>query len=179
MPKRPPKTVTLHQGGFIKLVRRGRWEFAQRTKTTGIVMIVPITDKGELVMIEQFRPALNKTIIELPAGLAGDIEGTENEALVVAARRELYEETGYTAARMKRITQGPPSAGLSDEVITLFLATGLKKTGEGEGDGHEQITTHRIRLPRVESWLRKRESETTMIDLKIWSGLYFAGKHFK
>jgi len=179
MAKRPPKSVTLHEGKYIRLVQRGRWEFAQRTKVTGIVMVVPITAKNEIILIEQFRPALSKTIIELPAGLAGDIEGTEDEALATSAHRELFEETGYTASRMKQITQGPPSAGLCDEVITIFLATGLKKIGKGEGDGHEDITTHCIKLSRVESWLKKRESATTMIDLKLWAGLYFAKKHIK
>ena len=179
MAKRKPAIETLHEGKYIRLVQKGRWEFAQRTKTCGIVMVIPITAKGELIMIEQFRPALGKTIIELPAGLAGDGEDTENEALTEAAKRELLEETGYVASKMKRLTQGPPSAGLSDEVITFFLATGLKKVGAGEGDGHEQITTHLVPLARAEAWLKRRENATTLIDLKVWAGLYFAQKAVK
>ncbi len=166
---------TLYEGRFIRLVKQGRWEYAQRTKVCGIVMIVPVTDAGELVMIEQFRAPLGKSVIELPAGLAGDVEGTENEALTIAAQRELLEETGYVAKRIQLITQGPPSAGLSDEMITIFLATGLTKVGAGEGDGHEQITTHVIKLSRVKAWLKKKAASGCLIDLKLWSGLYFAG----
>jgi ADP-ribose pyrophosphatase len=174
MAKRKEPIETLHQGKFIRLVKQGRWEFAQRTKTSGIVMIVPVTRDGKLLLIEQFRPPVGKTVIELPAGLAGDAEGMEDEDLAEAAKRELLEETGYAAATMKRVAEGPPSAGMVSEIITIFLAGGLKKVGAGEGDGHEDITTHLVPLSRVESWLKRKADKNTIIDLKLWAGLYFA-----
>src|SRR5439155_18973651 len=98
-------------------------------------------------------------VIELPAGLAGDAKAHEREDLEVAARRELLEETGYAARRMQRVAAGVPSAGMTDEVITLFLAAGLTRAGAGQGDGEEDITVHEVALEEVEQWLTARERE--------------------
>jgi len=174
MSKKVPLT-TLATGKYVRLVKQGRWEFAQRTKASGIVMIIPLTDAGELLFIEQPRAAIGKNVIEFPAGLAGDGEGTVRESLATAAKRELLEETGYKARSMRPLTEGPPSAGISDEIITLFLATGLKKVSDATGDGHEQITTHLVPLVSAQAWLKRRaKRKNTMIDLKLWGGLYFA-----
>src|SRR3954470_17618471 len=75
------KLKTLCEGKHIKLVQRGTYEFASRKKTSGIVAIVAVTDDDKLLLIEQFRPPVNKRVIEIPAGLAGDIEGHEREEL--------------------------------------------------------------------------------------------------
>ena len=82
----------------LQLVRRGGWEYVERPNVTGIVVIVPVTRDGELVLIEQYRVPVDRPVIELPAGLAGDVPGTEGERLEAAARRELLEETGYRPA---------------------------------------------------------------------------------
>jgi ADP-ribose diphosphatase len=161
-------------GKHIALVQRGRWEFARRKGVCGIVGIVAVTDEGKLVLVEQDRPPVNARVIELPAGLAGDAKGHEGEDLEVAARRELLEETGYAARRIERVAAGVPSAGMTDEVITLFLATGLTRSGAGEGDGEEDITLHEVPLADVEPWLRRQESAGKLIDLKVYAGLYFA-----
>ncbi len=68
---------TLYSGRFLNLVRRGKWEFVERHSATGVVGIVAVTDEGRLLLVEQFRPPLQKQVIELPAGLAGDIAGEE------------------------------------------------------------------------------------------------------
>ncbi|QOV88564.1 NUDIX hydrolase [Humisphaera borealis] len=166
--------TTLFEGKFISVVKTGNWEFVRRRNLSGIVGIVAVTADDKLILIEQFRPPVGKFVIELPAGLAGDIAGSESEDLSVAARRELLEETGYEAKTMKLLGAGAASAGLSDEIITMFLAKGLKKTGTGEGDGHEQITTHEIPLVRVEAWLKKQVKAGKLIDLKVYGGLHFA-----
>ncbi len=165
---------TLYEGKFIKVVRTGNWEFVQRKNLSGIVGIVAVTNDRKLILIEQFRPPVGKLVIELPAGLAGDIAGSESEDLSEAARRELLEETGYEAKKMERLCAGAASAGLSDEIITLYRATGLKKTGTGEGDGHEQITTYEVPLRGIQKWLDKQVAAGKLIDLKVWSGLHFA-----
>jgi ADP-ribose pyrophosphatase len=117
---------------------------------------------------------VGKRVIELPAGLAGDAKGHEDEDLEVAARRELLEETGYEARRMERVAAGAASAGMTDEVITLFVATGLKKVGPGEGDGEEEIIVHEVSLDRAMEWLSEQERGGRLIDLKVFAGLYFA-----
>src|SRR4051812_13057290 len=107
------------QGKFVRLIKRGKWEYASRTKVTGGVGIVAVTHDGKLILVEQDRPAIQKRVIEIPAGLAGDEDGMESEDLAAAAKRELLEETGYEAAAMEYLCEGPPSAGINDEIITM------------------------------------------------------------
>lgn len=168
----PPEIVA--EGKFVRLVKQGKWEYATRPKVSGVVGIVAVTDDGNLILVEQDRPPVGKRVIELPAGLAGDEAGHEAEDLAAAARRELLEETGYEAAGMTLLTEGPPSAGLSDEIITLFLATGLRRTGKAGGVGGEDITLHEVPLADVPAWLAARAADGLMVDLKLYAGLYFA-----
>ena len=170
---RPPDERTLYDGKFIRLVQQGTWEFARRQNTSGIVGIVAVTDDGKLLLVEQFRPPVGCAVIELPAGLAGDVAGQETEELASAARRELLEETGYEAREMTAVAAGPPSAGLSDEVITLFVARGLTKTGEGAGDGSEQITLHEVPVGEVHAFVDRKARDGCLVDLKVFAGLYF------
>jgi ADP-ribose pyrophosphatase len=173
MSKLKSDPVHLHEGKHLRFVRRGHWEYAERRGISGAVVIVAVTREGRLLLTEQFRPPVNRVVIELPAGLAGDIPGEEAEAFATAARRELLEETGYAAARMKRLAGGPASAGVSNEIVTFFLATGLREVGAGGGDAHEDIIVHKVPLTRVTRWLRQKEKDGALIDVKIFAGLYF------
>jgi len=167
----------LFEGKYLRLLRKGKWEFVERTGSTGIVVLVPLTENGELVLVEQLRPPIGKQVIELPAGLVGDIQGAEDEDLEVAARRELLEETGYEAGDLELLTEGPISAGLSTEIITVYLARGVKKVGPGGGDDSEDIIFHAVPLSEVGEWLAEKESQGILADAKVYSGLYFAMKH--
>lgn len=167
------KDKTLCDGKHIRLLQRGSYEFASRKKVSGIVGIVAVTDDGKLLLVEQFRPPVNKRVIEIPAGLAGDVEGHETEKLAEAAKRELLEETGYEAKQMRMVGEGPPSAGISDEIITMFVASKLRKTGDAAGDGSEDITVHEVDVDRVEAFLKRKSREGCLVDLKVYTGLYF------
>jgi ADP-ribose diphosphatase len=160
-------------GKHIRLVARGKWEYAERKKVSGIVGIVAVTDDRKLILVEQFRAPVNARVIEIPAGLAGDIEGSEDEALEIAAKRELSEETGYEAKTMTRLTEGAVSAGMTSEVITLFRATGLARSGKGGGEGSEQIEVHEIPLDQVHVWIQQREKQGAIVDLKVYAGMFF------
>jgi ADP-ribose pyrophosphatase len=166
------KTV-LYDGRYVRLVKRGNWEFVERKKISGIVGIVALTDERKLILVEQLRVPLQKNVIELPAGLAGDVAGEEDEALANAAARELDEETGYSAERMEYLCEGASSAGITTEIITLFRATGLKKSGGGGGDGTENITVHEIPVKEIDAWLAARAKGGAVIDLKVYAGLRF------
>ena len=168
------KDSIVYAGKHVQMISRGGWEFAHRPGLTGIVGVIAVTDDRELILIEQYRPPLKAIVVELPAGLAGDVKGSETETLASAARRELMEETGYAARTMKQVATGVSSAGITDEVLTLFLATGLKKTGLAEGDGSEQITTHLVPLDDVEAWIKKQQRKGKQVDLKIYAALHFA-----
>jgi ADP-ribose pyrophosphatase len=166
---------TLHVGKFVSLVKRGTWEYASRNGLTGIIAILAVTDENKVLLVEQFRPPVNKRVIEIPAGLAGDLPGSENEDLAIAAARELEEETGYRAAKMEMLTSGAASAGICDEIITLYRASGLTKVGAGGGDAHENIEVHEVPVGEVEQFLTEKHRTGVIVDLKVYSALYFVG----
>jgi ADP-ribose pyrophosphatase len=165
---------SLAVGEFLELVRVGHWEYARRTNSPGAVVIVPVTDEGRLVLIEQFRIPVQARVVELPAGLVGDSQDDQGETIETAARRELEEETGYKAWELRELTSGPPSAGMSSEVVTFLLATQLERKGAGGGDHSESIEVHEVPLADVPRWLEKRRERGTLVDPKVYAGLYFA-----
>jgi ADP-ribose pyrophosphatase len=164
----------LHQGRFLRLLRRRGWELVERVNATGVVIVIAITEQGGLVVIEQVRTPVNAAVIELPAGLAGDEPGASGEELAEAARRELLEETGYEAASIELVTRGPSSAGLTNEVVTVFRARGVRRTGAGGGVEGESITTHEVPLADVPGWLEARQAEGKLVDPKVYAALWFA-----
>jgi ADP-ribose pyrophosphatase len=168
--------TTLYAGRHLSMVMRGNWEFATRNTKRPSVGIVAITNAGNVVLVEQYRPPVSRRVVELPAGLAGDVSGAEDEALLEAAKRELLEETGYAAAQWVELGEGYSSPGLTDESIVLFLAQGLTKQSAGGGDGSEQITIHEIALDDVVGWLHANDLS---LDLKLLAGLYAAQAYLK
>ena len=137
----------------------------------GAVIILPMLDEHTVLVERQFRYPLHQHFLELPAGKIDP-----GEAHAVTARRELLEETGFSADRMEYLTAGPASAGLTSEVITFFRAVGVHQVSAGGGDETEQIVVHAIPLSWLRSWLREREAEGLMVDYKIFAGLYLAGQ---
>ena len=169
----PEGEVVLGHGKFLELRRRGRWEYATRPGITEIVVIVALTADGEAVLVEQHRPPVSAQVIEWPAGLVGDHESPADEDLFSAANRELEEEAGYRASSFSVLAVGAPSAGMSDERITLLRAEELRKVGEGGGVGHEEIKVHLVPLPEIDAWLVDRAQAGFVIDIKVYAGLYF------
>lgn len=86
----------------------------------GAVAIIPITSEGKLIVVEQYRKALERSIIEIPAGKLEPGEAPE-----ITARRELEEETGYGCHELKYLQTFATSPGFADEVIHLFVARDL------------------------------------------------------
>ncbi|MFO0918743.1 MAG: NUDIX hydrolase [Planctomycetaceae bacterium] len=169
------KRELLAEGKFLRLVREGRWEFAERTNAHGAVAVIAVTKDHRLVLTEQFRYAVGHPVIDLPAGLAGDVAGQEDEPLAMTARRELEEETGFTAKSMKRVADCTSSPGLSSEVISYFLARSVTRIGAGGGVDHEQIAVHTPSIRTIKSWLSRQLKAGKIIDAKVYVGLYFAG----
>jgi len=163
----------LHEGRYIRFVKEGGWEFVERSNCTGIVIIVAKTDDDRVIFVEQYRPPVRKKVIEFPAGLVSDEHGLKGESLESAAIRELFEETGYRAKRMKKFLTGPVSGGSTSDLVTMVRAYGLKKTGKGGGDSTENITVHEVPLSNVERWLKQKEKKGYLLEPKIFAGLYF------
>jgi ADP-ribose pyrophosphatase len=168
-------TVTIHhRGRFLGLKEREHWEYTYRTNASGVVVLVPVTDAGELVLVEQYRIPVQSRVMELPAGLVGD-DGEPDESFETAAIRELLEETGYQAATLQKLLSSPSTPGMSDEIINIYYASGLKREGPGGGNGNEDITVHHLPLNNPGPWLEARQAEGIMLDPKIYAGLYWAG----
>lgn len=166
------KTI-LWEGKFLRVVdveysdgvegMLRRWEAVERVGCDGIVGVVPFTGEGEVILIRQFRPPVNGYVIELPAGLCDPGETLED-----AARRELIEETGYSAEKLTFLTKGPLSSGLSSEMLSAFAATGLHHVGIGKRDETEDIEVLRVPLTGVISELALRQKAGDFIDMKIY-----------
>jgi ADP-ribose pyrophosphatase len=167
---------TLAETPYLRFVDRDGWAFVERPGITGVVMIVAVTDDQRILLVEQPRPPMRSTVIELPAGLAGDEPGMAGEALAEAARRELVEETGYDAATMELLGGCATSPGMSNEIITLFRARGLRKVNAGGGVGGERIVLHEVPLGDVHAFLQARAAGGTPVSIKVYAGLYFAGR---
>jgi ADP-ribose pyrophosphatase len=136
------------------------------------VVLVAVTAEGRLLLTEQHREPVGGPVIELPAGLVGDRPDEADEDLATAARRELLEETGYEARQIRPLAAGPPSAGLSSEVVTFLLAADLRRVGPGGGDEHEAITVHEVPLAGVPDWLAGQARAGRLVDPKVYAGLY-------
>lgn len=97
-------------------------------KHPGAVAIIAITDENKLVLVEQYRKALQRTIVEIPAGKL-----EEGEEPLECAKRELEEETGYECKSIELVTSFYTSPGFADEIVHVYLATGLTKKENAAG----------------------------------------------
>ena len=167
---------TLAEGRHLRFVVRNGWEFVERPRISGIVVIVGTTDHGGLVLVSQWREPVKAWVVELPAGLAGDLPGSEREPLVEAAKRELWEETGFVADSMEPVMEGPPSAGLSSEIVTFFRARGLRRLGRGGGEGDERVRTHVVSLSALGDWIVHMQANGMRVDPKVFAGVYWVRK---
>ena len=166
------QTHTLCNGTWLRLKRRGRWEYAERTNPGGGVMIIAVTPQDCILFVEQVRPAIECMTIEMPAGLIGDIATSAGESAIDAAHRELIEETGYRAGRVEFLMAGPTSAGMSNEILAFVRAYDLERVHAGGGDETEDITVHEIPRRDAAAWLVEKMRAGYSVDPKMFAGLY-------
>lgn len=157
---------TMWQGKFVTAKRRGRWEYASRSRGIRAAAILAIED-GHVLLVEQYRVPLGKVCLEIPAGLIGDQEGEEDEDAATAAIRELEEETGYRAERMETIGEFYSSPGMVSEAFTLLRAHGLTKVGPGGGTESENITVHRVKLSALPRFVAEWRKQGHGVDVRI------------
>ena len=162
----------LGEGNWVRLVSDDGWEYAQRIKSRGVVVILAVTEDDELVLVEQYRPAVRGRVIETPAGLIGDLAGREDEDPAEAARRELIEETGFEASRLEYLMECPSSPGTLAETFRFYRAHGLRRVGPGGGDGNEAIEVHLVPRSRALAFLTQQQKLGKQIDTKVFAALY-------
>ena len=118
----------------------------------GAVCVVPLTDDGKVIVERQFRYPISKVITEVPAGKLD----SKDEDPLLAAKRELREETGYTAEEWISLGVFYPAPAYSDEVIHLYLARNLKK-GERDLDEDEFLDVYEVPLQELVDGIMKGE----------------------
>ena len=99
----------------------------------GAVAVLPILDDGSIVLVRQFRSALGRATLELPAG----VRDKDGESVAETAARELAEETGYVADSLVELVSIHTAPGFSNEQVTIFVGTGLTMTST-DFDGIEE-----------------------------------------
>ncbi len=153
-------------GKWIIACRRGKWEYVSRARGFKAAVILAL-DGDHVILVEQYRVPVGGPVLELPAGLVGDEDGTEGEAALDSAKRELVEETGYAAAHWEDCGVFQSSPGLTGETFTLLKATGLTKVGEGGGTDAENIVVHRLPLDGFAKALAPFRARGVAMDVRL------------
>ena len=134
--------------GIILHVKRDTVELSNGNSTIrevirhiGAVCVIPVTENNEVIVERQYRYPLDRVILEIPAG---KLDAPDEDRLS-AVKRELMEETGYTADEWTEIGDFHPAPAYSDEYITMYLARGLHK-GERHLDDDEFLDVYTVPL---------------------------------
>ena len=136
----------------------------------GAVAVLAV-EGGRVLLERQYRVPVGEWVYEIPAGTMEPGEEPEE-----TARRELVEETGYEASRLRRLLEFYPSPGVSSEKIVLFLAEGLRYVG-ARPEPDELIETMWVPLPRALEMARSGEirDAKTLIALLYYSSMRLGG----
>lgn len=129
------------------------------------VVVIPIEDDGRVVLIKQYRPALDRELWEVPAGSVDDGESAE-----AAAKRECEEEIGRVPERVERLGAWFPTPGYCDEEMIFFRAAGLHAPpadSPHRPDADEDIAAHSFTIAEARAMVERGE----IVDLKTAYGL--------
>ena len=129
----------------------------------GSVVVLPMFPNGDILLIRQYRHAARESLWEL---VAGRIEAGENPQ--VAARRELLEETGYTARRFRRMFSAYPTPGFVSEQMIMFVAEDLR-AGDSRPESDERIASRRFSARELQRMMRRG----TLRDSKSIAGILY------
>ena len=164
---------TIFEGRWLRLEKRGKWEYVARTNPGGAAVIIAVTPENNVLFVEQFRVPIQSRTLEFPAGLIGDNPEIANEHAAITAARELEEETGWLPETVEYVHGGPSSAGMSTEFMHFFRAAKLKRTGPGGGVPGENITVHEIPFAQAAQFVADKVALGFAVDPKVYAGLYF------
>lgn len=128
----------------------------------GAVVLLPLLSRDRVVLIENHRPSVDETLLELPAGTREPKESPEE-----TASRELIEETGYRAGTLIKVHEFFSAPGICDELMHLYVAHDLTP-GEPEREATESIENRVATRDEITRWL----AEGRIRDAKTLIGLY-------
>ncbi len=118
----------------------------------GAVAVIAVTPDNKVLAVRQYRKALQKAIVEIPAGKLEPGEKPE-----VTAVRELEEETGYTCESLEKVISFYTSPGFANELVHLYVAKGLKKNGELSADEDEFLDLLHLSIDEMDEMLESQE----------------------
>jgi ADP-ribose pyrophosphatase len=167
----------IHRGEVVTLVEStfvdpdGEEFIREVVHHPGAVSVVPVLDDGATaVLVRQYRSAIERLLLEIPAGKL-DVDG-ENHA--AAAARELEEEVGYRAGALEKLAEFYNSPGFCDEHATVYLATGLEPCGvSAQGAEERHMTIEHVALADVPAMI----ADGRLVDAKTIIGLTLAREH--
>ncbi|WHY60583.1 NUDIX hydrolase [Cytobacillus firmus] len=153
------KTEKIFTGKVISLqvedveLPNGKTSKREIIKHPGAVAVLAVTEDNKIVMVEQYRKALDKIIAEIPAG---KLEAGEEPS--VCAERELEEETGYACTELEWLISFYTSPGFADELVHLYIAKGLKKKEDAASpDEDEFVNLLEVTLEEAISLLEEQK----------------------
>lgn len=161
----------IFQVNWEEAVEPGGFEIKRAiVRHSGSAVMMPVDDDGGILLVRQYRLPANGFLWEIPAGRLDP-----GETPLAAAKRELREETGYSARSWKKLAAFYPSPGYVSEKMTVFVARDLKE-GEAEPMGDERIETKWFEADELDRMIRtgKIQDGKTLIAFLAWQR-YHAG----
>ncbi len=162
-------TVLKLYSDFVELPdgKIAEWDYLEHN---GGAAVVPVTNDKKILMVRQYRNAIDRFTLEIPAG-ARDFE---NEPTIQCAAREVEEETGYRAGKLKKLLSLRSAVAFCNEAIDIYLATELTKIGQHLDEG-EDIDVEEYTIDE----LMERIYAGELQDAKTVAGILAAGNILK
>jgi ADP-ribose pyrophosphatase len=155
------ETITLPRGERLE---------AEIVRHPGSVVLIPVTDSGEIVLVRQYRHAIGRSVWELPAGSLKKDEDPRD-----AAVRECHEEIGRIPASIERLGTFFPTPGYCDEEMTFYRATGLRAPLADDPMARQDEDEDIEAKPFAVDEIRRMVAAGDIIDLKTVAGLTLNG----